>query len=65
MLASKDMDKFQFMLPVGEATVPLVCPGKVGAISIHASRGGSDLLDFAHFLEELKFQSTLPVGEAT
>ena len=34
-------------------------------ISIHASRGGSDLSDPSARLAVLRFQSTLPAGEAT
>ena len=35
------------------------------AISIHASRGGSDILWNVLPLNVLRFQSTLPAGEAT
>ena len=34
-------------------------------ISIHASRGGSDLHLTARLAAALQFQSTLPAGEAT
>ena len=36
-----------------------------GVISIHASRGGSDVLKPAFDAFGLEFQSTLPAGEAT
>ena len=34
-------------------------------ISIHASRGGSDIADTELLPHRLEFQSTLPAGEAT
>ena len=55
---------FQSTLPAGEATrmnpaVPLTM-----MISIHASRGGSDVTCHRSSLKKI-FQSTLPAGEAT
>ena len=37
-------DEFQSTLPVGGATIPIVCPCFLIAISIHAPRGGSDVV---------------------
>ena len=57
--------EFQSTLPAGEATIvapPM--PEKV-SISIHASRGGSDLHAFPCVVVRMIFQSTLPAGEAT
>ena len=56
---------FQSTLPVGGATLLIAFPFAVLAISIHAPRGGSDLLsDFQRYTDD-GFQSTLPVGGAT
>ena len=79
--------KFQSTLPVGEATYSAymaqrnvgisihasrggsdlrpAASGRVFCISIHASRGGSDHVIPRRCRMEKKFQSTLPVGEAT
>ena len=56
---------FQSTLPVGGATFPedLLCYRE--NISIHAPRGGSDLLTGQVFRVYKVFQSTLPVGGAT
>ena len=37
----------------------------ISMISIHASRGGSDCVRHDHDVIPRRFQSTLPVGEAT
>ena len=62
---SQCLCKFQSTLPAGEATAGLIICFRVSVISIHASRGGSDL--WLYSLTPLKhgFQSTLPAGEAT
>ena len=41
-LDTQPTEEFQSTLPVGEATRRVCLCGKVGHISIHASRGGSD-----------------------
>ncbi len=57
--------KFQSTLPAGEATSrEIIRIGKL-AISIHASRGGSDLKKLKGSPVTNLFQSTLPAGEAT
>ena len=56
---------FQSTLPVGEATFSATEAGNAMTISIHASRGGSDLCDTRPISSNFLFQSTLPVGEAT
>ena len=57
--------RFQSTLPVGEATLLLRGLDLLFGISIHASRGGSDI-DKNDNIQPIKtFQSTLPVGEAT
>ena len=57
---------FQSTLPVGEATQLLsISALGSGKISIHASRGGSDVIHAPTTLQITIFQSTLPVGEAT
>ena len=56
---------FQSTLPVGGATNILVPEELIPNISIHAPRGGSDLLGVYIFQTAKKFQSTLPVGGAT
>ncbi len=57
--------EFQSTLPAGEATQGTSFLRRYLCISIHASRGGSDLFvqSVGSFL--LRFQSTLPAGEAT
>ena len=59
------METFQSTLPVGEATAALFHKYAGRTISIHASRGGSDVIPSLMLLRTLVFQSTLPVGEAT
>ena len=57
--------EFQSTLPVGGATPSRPRSSKKWAISIHAPRGGSDIVSaiINGFLNI--FQSTLPVGGAT
>ena len=56
---------FQSTLPAGEATI-MECLGiSEDSISIHASRGGSDLCSAPIVTWAKEFQSTLPAGEAT
>ena len=50
---------------MGEATLPVPLPSTKAEISIHASRGGSDLFCLYGHVARWQFQSTLPVGEAT
>ena len=57
--------KFQSTLPVGEATLAVGAAGRPVHISIHASRGGSDIQKNPEGGTCNVFQSTLPVGEAT
>ncbi len=57
--------QFQSTLPVGEATYSLPFGSPTALISIHASRGGSDLSILTQSPMTFLFQSTLPVGEAT
>ena len=57
--------KFQSTLPVGGATKHFSPPAFSLSISIHAPRGGSDLLQQEHGNASSTFQSTLPVGGAT
>ena len=59
------LNVFQSTLPVGEATPKWIDTFGIDAISIHASRGGSDLCIAHEGFAIFKFQSTLPVGEAT
>ena len=56
---------FQSTLPVGEATDFISESSFLGSISIHASRGGSDIVATFTLSLFMVFQSTLPVGEAT
>ena len=56
---------FQSTLPAGEATGGSNHPLNRGVISIHASRGGSDVQNVGLPLLDAIFQSTLPAGEAT
>ena len=55
---------FQSTLPAGEATFVDAPLYVIAAISIHASRGGSDKDAIIRGFN-VKFQSTLPAGEAT
>ena len=64
-IKSRSCHPFQSTLPVGEATNLPVLPMNGCCISIHASRGGSDLFQIFRAIEPGLFQSTLPVGEAT
>ena len=57
--------RFQSTLPVGGATGTNKPPNKTQEISIHAPRGGSDVLDGNSHAAATGFQSTLPVGGAT
>ena len=50
---------------MGEATLLISAIQDYFTISIHASRGGSDDFLCGYIVFALKFQSTLPVGEAT
>ena len=50
---------------MGEATFERLQTRKIVKISIHASRGGSDIALSVTVSGTKKFQSTLPVGEAT
>ena len=60
------LDEFQSTLPVGGATVSYFRRFRVGVISIHAPRGGSDFeILSCTFTMSSVFQSTLPVGGAT
>ena len=56
---------FQSTLPAGEATDDAAAQAVRQDISIHASRGGSDLQQGPLLKRNLPFQSTLPAGEAT
>ena len=56
---------FQSTLPVGGATKSKKYCGAYQHISIHAPRGGSDILKVRSLTNKLGFQSTLPVGGAT
>ena len=57
--------KFQSTLPAGEATIEARVISWLSHISIHASRGGSDVKNGPLSKRALIFQSTLPAGEAT
>ena len=57
--------QFQSTLPVGGATPTGEDPDKISTISIHAPRGGSDVLSGWPDCQGNRFQSTLPVGGAT
>ena len=58
--------EFQSTLPVGGATMGKQVVGLgFNVISIHAPRGGSDVVHGAVLVPLLRFQSTLPVGGAT
>ena len=39
---ARDLERFQSMLPVGGATITIVCPCLLITVSIHAPRGESD-----------------------
>ena len=56
---------FQSTLPAREATGAKRYITEVTAISIHASRKGSDILRWIAWPLFLRFQSTLPAREAT
>ena len=56
---------FQSTLPAGEATDSPSALSMISPISIHASRGGSDVSIATTYPRGLIFQSTLPAGEAT
>ena len=56
---------FQSTLPAGEATLRFVTMAVILSISIHASRGGSDVGFSGLASPNCPFQSTLPAGEAT
>ena len=65
---SSRTQRFQSTLPAGEATVRIFVNPVGGSISIHASRGGSDLAICINTSIQRwysGFQSTLPAGEAT
>ena len=57
-------DDFNPRFPRGKRHKPGLASALTVAISIHASRGGSDCLLSAYVLSA-RFQSTLPAGEAT
>ena len=56
---------FQSTLPVGEATSVREDASHADAISIHASREGSDPWVVKKTMNGRQFQSTLPAREAT
>ena len=55
--------RFQSTLPVGEATRRVCLCGKVGHISIHASRGGSDLFAGWILSRRKNFNPRFPWGK--
>ena len=59
------METFQSTLPVGGATITPIAHSPDIDISIHAPRGGSDVITDKSISPKGKFQSTLPVGGAT
>ena len=59
------MTRFQSTLPAGEATEHSNNEVAYFVISIHASRGGSDVRLIHQAAQAGGFQSTLPAGEAT
>ena len=59
------LGQFQSTLPVGGATKFSHAAIMDAVISIHAPRGGSDLVTQPGLLQKRLFQSTLPVGGAT
>ena len=65
MIISHLLQIFQSTLPAGEATRADVVSAYGVGISIHASRGGSDIDGIDAGYCTRKFQSTLPAGEAT
>ena len=64
-VSSQTFLEFQSTLPAGEATKECQRYSQSQAISIHASRGGSDSTFPFMSLWMYTFQSTLPAGEAT
>ena len=56
---------FNPRFPRGKRLNPWDTPLRLYHISIHASRGGSDLISYSSSIASKKFQSTLPAGEAT
>ena len=56
---------FQSTLPVGGATMKIEVGKNLIRISIHAPRGGSDVIRYVFTRPTVLFQSTLPVGGAT
>ena len=61
---TKEEWRFQSTLPAGEATSTNNGVTGLAEISIHASRGGSDIYNSRRW-RAVAFQSTLPAGEAT
>ena len=59
----KILFRFQSTLPVGEATPIAKCPVNLVAISIHASRGGSDVLLAIWQPDSLDFNPRFPWGK--
>ena len=63
--AAGNLNRFQSTLPAGEATYLASTELLSIVISIHASRGGSDITIASIPADSREFQSTLPAGEAT
>ena len=60
---ARDLERFQSMLPVGGATITIVCPCLLITVSIHALRGESDDLKITKTVLKDDFNPRSPWGE--